>query len=314
MKYKLGEFVRFVEEKREGYITRIINEEMIGVTGDDDFEIPVLASKVTRVYGRMEEGVDSQVIEQKTIAPEYFKTKGIFLAVISDPNKGSIVNFHLINDTSYQLLISLNAEKNGKYKGFYAGILAPESSIKVYTATLTELNNWPSFQFHIIFHSPQEADLIKPLVFIEKFKAKDFSGQKKLIPVINQQGWLIRLDEEELIIDPKKLKESFYKPAEEKKEIDKPQKEVDLHIEKLRDDHQFLNSSEIIKIQLDHFRKALDAAIVHKLPSVIFIHGVGNSTLKHEIQRILSKHQQVKTFLDAYKEKFGYGATEAVLK
>jgi hypothetical protein len=47
MKYKLGDFVRFVDEKMEGFVTRIIDDQMIGVTGDDEFEIPVLASKVT---------------------------------------------------------------------------------------------------------------------------------------------------------------------------------------------------------------------------------------------------------------------------
>ena len=51
MKHKLGDFVRFVDEKMEGFVTRIINDDMIGVTGDDDFEIPVLASKVTSVHG-----------------------------------------------------------------------------------------------------------------------------------------------------------------------------------------------------------------------------------------------------------------------
>lgn len=52
MNYKLGEFVRFVNERREGYITRIIDESTISVTDDDGFEIPVLASQVTRVHGK----------------------------------------------------------------------------------------------------------------------------------------------------------------------------------------------------------------------------------------------------------------------
>ena len=65
---------------------------------------------------------------------------------------------------------------------------------------------------------------------------------------------------------------------------------------------------------MEHFKKALDAAIVHKLPSIIFINGVGNGTLRHEIHKVVSKHQQVRTFLDAYKDKYGYGATEVILK
>jgi len=117
-----------------------------------------------------------------------------------------------------------------------------------------------------------------------------------------------------LIIDAEKLKESFFKPAEEKQEIEKPVHEIDLHIEKLRDDYQFLSSSEILNIQLTAFRKALDAAIVHKLPSITFIHGVGNGTLKNELHKIVGKHPQVQTFMDARKEKFGYGATKVMLK
>ena len=314
MKYKLGEFVRFVEEKREGYITRIIDEQMIGVTGDDDFEIPVLASKVTRVYGRMEEGVESQAVVEKVIKPEEFISKGIHLAVISDANKGSVVHFHIVNESSFQLLLSLSTISKEKHKGFYAGILAGHSAVKIYTASLPELSNWPDFEFQISYYSAQETSLPEPLVIKEKFRAKDFSGTKKLVPLLKQQGWLIRLDEDDLVIDAQKLKESFFKPAEEKKEIEKPAKEVDLHIEKLRDDYHFLDNSEILKIQLEHFKRALDAAIVHKLPSIIFIHGVGNGTLRNEIQKLAGKHQQVKTFMDAYKEKFGYGATEVVIK
>jgi dsDNA-specific endonuclease/ATPase MutS2 len=69
-----------------------------------------------------------------------------------------------------------------------------------------------------------------------------------------------------------------------------------------------------MQIQLDHFQKNLDAAIVHKLESIVFIHGAGNGSLRYEIQKIISKHPQVKTYMDAQKEKFGYGATEVVLK
>jgi len=147
----------------------------------------------------------------------------------------------------------------------------------------------------------------------EQFKAKDFSGTKKPIPILNEQGWLIQLDEPELVIDAQKLKESFFKPKDEKAELAKPQREVDLHIEKLRDDHQFLNSTEILNIQMEYFRNALDAAIVHQYPDIVFIHGVGNGILKHEIHKALSRNNRIQTFMDAHKDRFGYGATRVVL-
>lgn len=315
MKFKLGDFVRFVEEKREGFITRIIDEQTIGVTGDDDFEIPVLATKVTSVHGR--EAKIAAVKEQETgteVASAEFVAKGVYLAAIPEKQVTSVVQFHLINNTSYTLLASFSTEKNQEHKGEFAGQINPKTAVKVYSAALPDLAIWPKFIFQILYHSKQKADFLDPLTYNERFKAKDFAGAKTAVHILNQQGWQFQLDLGEVKVDAEKLKESFYKSAEEKKVVEKPLKEVDLHIEKLREDYQFLSSSDIIKTQLDRFQKTLDAAIVHQLPSVVFIHGVGNGILRHEIHKVVSKHPQVKTFADARKEKFGYGATEVFLK
>ncbi|WP_214071729.1 Smr/MutS family protein [Mucilaginibacter sp. dw_454] len=314
MKYKLGDFVRFVDEKMEGFITRIIDEQMIGVTGEDDFEIPVPASKVTLVHGYKPAGTEAQTAADEPQAPQgEFKTKGVYLGVVADAKANSVVHFNLINDTSFQLLATLTTDKQ-VFKGEYAGIIAPNSAVKMYSGQLADLQLWPKFLINVLYYTTQNIEAPAPLSFIEKFKAKDFAGSKKNIPVLNQAGWLIQLDEPEFVIDPQKLKESFFKPAEEKVVIDKPMREVDLHIEKLRDDYQFLSSDEILKVQMTYFNKALDAAIVHQLSDIVFIHGAGNGILRHEIHKTLSKHVKVQTFMDALKEKFGYGATRVVLK
>lgn len=314
MKYKLGDFVRFVDEKMEGYVTSIVDDNIIGVTGDDDFEIPVLASKVTTVYGHKSTAVESQAFEEVRAESGSFDTKGVYLAVSSDQRIASVVHFHLVNETSFQLLAALTTEKLHKTKGEYAGIVAPKSAVKIFSAPLQDIQMWPTFNFQVLFYTTQNITIAQPLILKENFKAKDFSGTKKVVPLIKQQAWLIRLDEPELVLDAEKIKESFFKPAEEKLEIEKPVTELDLHIEKLRDDHQLLSNTEKFNTQLNAFRKALDAAIVHKLPSIVFIHGIGNGTLKNEIHKIVGKHPHVQTFMDARKEKFGYGATKVVLK
>ncbi|HEY0244584.1 MAG TPA: Smr/MutS family protein [Mucilaginibacter sp.] len=315
MKYKLGDFVRFVDEKMEGFVTRIIDEDMIGVTGEDDFEIPVLASKVTTVHGYHAPGTGKNtVVNEQPIPAGEFKAKGIYIGVISDPKANSVVHFNLINDTSYQLLVALTTEKQAAHKGEYAGIIAPQSAMKIYSAQLADLQLWPKFIFNIVYYSTQNVNPVTPLVVNEKFKAKDFADAKKQLPLVNQPGWLIQLDEPDFVIDAQQLKESFFKPAEEKNEPVKAVPEVDLHIEKLRNDHLFLNGAEILKIQIDHFNKALDAAIVNQLPDITFIHGAGNGILKHELHKLLSKNNRIQTFMDARKEKFGYGATKVILK
>lgn len=305
--------MRFVDEKMEGFVTRIIDDEMIGVTGEDDFEIPVLASKVTSVYGYQAPGTKNEAVVEQEVPATEFLTKGIYLGVVADAKANSVVHFNLINTTSYQLLATLVSEKVG-FKGEYAGIVAPRSTVKIHSAQLADLQLWPKFNFSVLYYATQNIQIPAPLTVTKKFAAKDFSETKKQLPLVNEAGWLIQLDEPELVIDAQKLKESFFKSPEEKVVIDKPVQEVDLHIEKLRDDHDFLSSNEIFRIQIAQFNKALDAAIVHQLPDITFIHGTGNGTLKHELHKLLGKHPKIQTFMDARKEKFGYGATKVILK
>ncbi len=315
MKYKLGDFVRFVDEKMEGFVTRIIDDNMIGVTGDDDFEIPVLASKVTTVHGYEPAGLKKgTAAESEQISAGEFVAKGIYLAVVNDPKANSVVHFYFVNETSFQLFGTLITEKQQLFKGEFGGVIGPKSFMKIYSAQLADLQLWPKFNFQLMYYTTQNVEIPAPIIINERFKAKDFAGTKKAIPLLNQNGWLIRLDQPELHIDAEKLKESFFTTAEEKTTVEKPSKEVDLHIEKLREDYQFINSSEILNIQLTHFNKSLDAAIVHQLPEIIFIHGSGNGILRHEIHKLLSKHQKIETFIDARKERFGYGATTVILK
>jgi hypothetical protein len=314
MNYKLGEFVRFVNERREGYITRIIDESTLAVTDDDGFEIPVLASQVTRVHGKSDITDDSTLEKLSSTNASEFIGKGIFLALCPDKKSPSVLHFHLVNSSSWQLLFTFYTRNKNHTKGEYSGILKALSTEKIYSCSLNELDLWPEFKIMALLFSPGNEEIQKPIEFTEKFKAKDFSGAKKQHELLDHAGWLIQLDSPEVLIDAEKLKESFFKSHPEKIEIEKPDKEVDLHIEKLRDDYQFLNGTEILDIQMSYFRKSLDSAIVHKTPSIIFIHGSGNGTLRNEIYKIISKHAQVKTFMDAHKERFGYGATEVFFK
>src|ERR1700712_4338909 len=168
MKYKLGDFVRFVDEKMEGYITSIINDEMIGVTGDDDFEIPVLATKVTSVHGhhtgggRAEDG--SAAKGQSSAA---FVPNGVHLAILSDARAASVVHFHLVNETSFELLATLTTQSQDKYKGEFSGIIAPNSTVDMYAAQLADIQLWPTFDLQVLFYTKQQVKPQKPILFSE---------------------------------------------------------------------------------------------------------------------------------------------------
>lgn len=212
MNFNLGDFVRFVDENIEGYITRIIDKDMIGVTDANDFEIPVLASKVTLVHGDIPE--DNTIVNnrQTTVAPAAeFKKEGLYLALISDQHSPAVAHFHLLNETSYQLLASMTTEKNGDYKGEFAAIIPSGSAKKIYSANLGDIQLWPKFHLEILFSTSANVAPLPPLAYRENIKGKDLSVAKVDIPLLKQKGWLIRLDEPAPLIDARKLKESFFK-------------------------------------------------------------------------------------------------------
>ncbi|MCO4293884.1 Smr/MutS family protein [Solitalea sp. MAHUQ-68] len=316
MKFKLGDFVRFVDERREGYITRIIDAQSVGVTGEDDFEIPVLTTKITIIHGNHLDDSEKPLEIKATpeISLNNFIKRGIYFAVVDDAKAKSVVHLHIINETSYDLLVSIISEQRQQYKGVFSGLIASDEIAKICSLSLAELDLWPKLLTQLIVHANADIKPEPPLLKEFKFKAKDFSGAKKNVVQLNASGWVFQIDEPELILDVDKLKESLFNVKEEKPKVEKPQHEIDLHIEKLRDDFHFIKKTDILQIQLAQFHKSLDAAIVHHLPSIVFIHGIGNGTLKHELYKVLSKHPHVRTFKDAGKDKFGYGATEVLLK
>lgn len=212
MNLNLGDFVRFVDENIEGYVTRIIDKDMIGVTDANDFEIPVLASKVTLVHGEIPD--DNTVVSnrQATVVPvAEFKKEGVYLGLVTDQHSTAVAHFHLVNESSFQLLAALTTEKDGKYKGEFAAVVAPNSAKKIFSANLGDIQLWPKFNLEILFSTSANIEPLLPLTYKESIKGKDLSVAKVDIALLKQKGWLIRLDEPEPLIDAQKLKESFFK-------------------------------------------------------------------------------------------------------
>lgn len=211
MNFKLGDFVRFVDENLEGYITRIIDKETIGVTDSNDFEIPVLASKVTLVHGEIP---DNEIVSNKPAAPApqmKFIHDGVFLGIATDQHIASVAHFHIVNETSFQLLLSLTTEKGGIFKGESANIIPAQSTKRIYSDQLGDIQVWPKFNLEILFHSIANTPPKPPITINRYIKGKDLSVAKEDISLLKQKGWLIRLDEPEPVIDAEKLKQSFFR-------------------------------------------------------------------------------------------------------
>ena len=102
----------------------------------------------------------------------------------------------------------------------------------------------------------------------------------------------------------------IYEASKARQHLDPAQSEVDLHIEKLTEKWNALDNFEILLLQLQTFEKYFDLARAHHLPSLIVIHGVGSGKLRDEIHEILKMKKGVKSFVNRYHPRYGYGATE----
>src|SRR5690606_41575010 len=107
MHFKIGDFVRFVDEPIEGHITSIQDNDIVGVTDNEGFEIPVLKSKITLVHGNTRMP-DDDMEDTAASANQPFIDKGIYSGIGGEQQEG-LAKFLSINATSYALLASTSS-------------------------------------------------------------------------------------------------------------------------------------------------------------------------------------------------------------
>jgi len=105
----------------------------------------------------------------------------------------------------------------------------------------------------------------------------------------------------------------MYDASKTRQHLEPAKYEVDLHIEKLTDAWSHLSNFEMLTLQLNTFEKYLDLAVAHHQHNLIVIHGVGTGKLKDEIHEILKSRREVRSFINQYDPRYGYGATEIFL-
>jgi hypothetical protein len=207
MIFKIGDLVRFVDEPIEGHITSIQNNDMLGVTDDTGFEIPVLKSKVTLVHGNMRMP-DDDIIEAPVSVNQPFVDKGIYVALVGEQKQG-LAKFILVNETSYELLVSISEISGLKSTGHFANIVATNDFAQFYTANFGQVGKWPTFQVQIIRHHRSLQKQTQPLNKEFRVKPMDLILSKERVEMLNEKAWLFELDKIEEDIGLDKLKSHF---------------------------------------------------------------------------------------------------------
>lgn len=257
--------------------------------------------------------------------------KGVYLVFVPD-NQDAYLNgqlmVYLVNYTTHDLLFNLvlNQHPPG-FKPLARGTVAAGTAELIESLLYGQTDRWAHGVVQMILHTAAQTDIPEPisvgfsckasrLLKQENYNTNPFFDEAALvIPLIEMGSWPMSLNAGDGISKalPQMPKANVAKPLINKYMLSDGFAEVDLHIEKLREDHKSMDPVLILQAQLDQFKSCLESAIAAGLQRVVFIHGVGVGTLKTEIKKILRAYEFIE-FEDAPVNQYGIGATDVRIR
>lgn len=88
---------------------------------------------------------------------------------------------------------------------------------------------------------------------------------------------------------------------------------VDLHIDQLIDTTAGLSNADMLRYQIDEFRKVMDANRRHHGMKIVFIHGKGEGVLRQAVLDDLRRRYPRCQAQDASFREYGFGATQVTV-
>lgn len=351
MKFKVGDKVKFLNESGGGEITEIMDDQLVKVRDESGFEIPVLAKELindAQIADYENTGEKTKIIEKRQ-ETEKKKPKNIekiktelrqdvsrnastsallgFVPVDESTIHLSDIGMYLINDSDYTLLYRIGFLENTHWKHLTYGVLEDNTKLLIKKYNQSDVSKIKQVHIQLIFvskgiyypHEPVNKFIDTENIRFYKensFKENDFFNEKAL---------LFQMTDDSLTDQLKDISnEEISKALSEKEDIEREHsgesrkkqyaEEVDLHIEELTDNYQHLSAGEILNIQMSHFHDSMERAKKNKIQKIVFIHGVGNGTLKYEIIRTLKEKYPDLQYQDASFKEYGYGATMVFIR
>ena len=311
---QIGDKVKFVNESLSGTITRLIDDKTIGVSIEDGFEIPVLKREIMIVTPvNMVEQHDKKEIPNSN----KISIGDAEISIWFEQSSQTWYKALLLNNSQSDILLSVTVKQNKVFKPLFGGRIEKHTSYLFNTLNLAELELWGTYCFRIIFHEQETETPRKPWYLEYTFNSKDFINPREINGKLTS---LIPLKPENIIqtwenfsftagtlkIEPKLMDDTHT--------ITRPEEVIDLHLDKLIENHSVISGEAAVLIQMTHFKNSFEKAIALNYSKITVIHGIGNGVLKQKIWKEVSGHPAVKTYYEARKEKFGYGATEIVFR
>ncbi len=347
MKFKVGDKVKFIDEIGGGVVTKIFDSKLVNIKTDDGFEMPVVTSDLMPDHraNPTEETISHKthpaVQSSEDQEPEFIseinpwgsikEEHGVYLAFEPHEQQWLLtgeLDVILVNNTRHELLYSLFLDRGGNIEGVDFNSVPANSKIVIETIDREELEKWTSGYLQLLFHSDSPNKVYLPVhsvidIQISRFfkegsyRVNTLLGGKAIIVTVIMQNTLTVASGSEADRKTDTEVEKVKTKIADKALIDKyktgrMEAVVDLHIGELIDNILGLSSLDMLKIQIDTFKKALESAITSNYQKVTFIHGVGNGVLKDAIIKELEDYEDLENRM-ASITKFGVGAIDIVI-
>ncbi|MBL7112602.1 MAG: DUF2027 domain-containing protein [Bacteroidales bacterium] len=335
---KIGDKVKFLNDVGGGVVTRFIDPSKVMVETEDGFEVPAMlkdlileenGTNLSKIrHGSEDKYEPAKGNIQKETLPENAdqeNTDQVYLTINPTGNPYSY-NLFLINDTNYHLSYLVAERKMTQELFRQSGTLEPNTKIHLEGIKISDPGYVLAYQVQYISYKSGFYDGRKPVSSLVEIRCSSliqgeyleendfFDGQVAIFSLRDESLSYLRSIEKEgkkLIKQKNDLVQPVRSTKVEKKVSDIM--EVDLHIHELLDNETGLSNGDKLELQLQKFEKSIDEAKKQKLRRIVFIHGVGQGTLKYEILRKLDKDYPELRYQDASFKEYGYGATMVIL-
>lgn len=337
-KWKIGDKVKFLDEKGGGIITAIKDQHQVIVQLADGMEVPYAANKLIPD--------DKNIIIHATVQPidlPNVDNQVLYLAIEANSKnvyQSTDFNVYLYNLSEYSFYYAYSVGKSSNYQCLAHGKVQPYEKQRIKNISSTLLKDIDTCQIQAIFYQENLFVPQNPVFETIKLNERTFNSTRfiqhpefenpvyiiilkdNFQSVISQasqqkpvQNIQVYLTDEELK-QLSQFKEKAYYKQKKQQNIKRYQEAItlDLHIEELVEDPGNLTAHQKLQIQLEYFEKELHNAIAHNVKKITVIHGVGNGRLKQEVLSILSNVEEVKSIEDAPYKTYGFGATVVYIK
>jgi hypothetical protein len=241
------------------------------------------------------------------------------------------MDVYIINNTTSDILYSFFLKNSeGNFSGIDYGSVPAESKLVIESIVREDIGMWSNGVVQIIFFSDENEKVLMPVSATFRIKGSVFyqegsyhetrflANQKAVVYTVCELNRVPSTYEH--ILNEKESREPLPAAAERfrpETAIDQyrtapNEAEVDLHISALRQDYSNLSPHEILTIQMGFFERLLESAIAFRYTSVVFIHGIGNGSLKQAIIKRIAEYEDIE-FRSASFAKYGNGAIELII-